>query len=258
MNNYIYISRIVLFLITLSSTSVHAMDTTEETFYGVARNDRGDIVYQEHHRVIYVQNRPQRNETRYSDVQGREFATLTSLFTYHPYVPEYTFVDRRFGREDRAQFLNAMQLIASSRATADAKPIEKKVKLPNDGVAGQGLHFFLRDHLDDLNQPGMTRKVEFVIPTEGQSYTFRIRRLKNPTATTAAFKIDIDSFFLRLFAPTIHVQYDIATGRLLSYQGASNLLTADQAVQNVTITYQYPHQAPAVATKLTLPPQTAH
>ncbi|MCK7574735.1 MAG: hypothetical protein MZV65_01690 [Chromatiales bacterium] len=44
---------------------------------------------------------------------------------------------------------------------------------------------------------------------------------------------------LRLFAPKLEVRYDRDTRRLLSYRGASNLLSADQGVQNVTITYRY-------------------
>ena len=56
---------------------------------------------------------------------------------------------------------------------------------------------------------------------------------------TVAFGIEADSWLLRLVAPRLEVRYDRETRRLLSYQGASNLLDADRGVQNVTITYRY-------------------
>ena len=73
-----------------------------------------------------------------------------------------------------------------------------------------------------------------------RDFLFRIRRLKEPgESATVAFNIEADSWFLRLFAPNLEVRYDRQTGRLLSYQGASNLLDADRSVQKVTITYRY-------------------
>lgn len=211
----------------------------EEVFHGIARDDRGEIAYTEEHRMIYENGRPQRNETRYRDAKGDEIAVLKSNFTTHPYVPSYSFEDRRFGRQD-GTFVDGNWVKIYGRADQNAPVQQDQIRLENDMVTGQGLHVYLRDHLDELAEGDAIRQVRFLVPLEGRDFVFRIRRLNAPGAPgVAAFNIEADSWLLRLFAPTLEVRYDRATRRLLSYRGASNLLGADRNVQNVTITYRY-------------------
>lgn len=215
-------------------------DHLEEVFQGVARDERGEIAYTEEHRMIYENGRPQRNETRYRDARGDEIAVLTSNFTTHPYVPSYAFEDRRFGRQD-GTFVDGNWVKVYGRADRNAPVQQDRVRLEDGMVTGQGLHLYLRDHLDELAEGNAIRQVRFLVPLEGRDYVFRIRRLDAPGAPgTVAFSIEADSWFLRLFAPKLEVRYDRETRRLLSYRGASNLLGADRSVQNVTITYRYP------------------
>ena len=211
----------------------------EEVFHGIARDDRGEIAYTEEHRMIYENGRPQRNETRYRDANGDEIAVLKSNFTTHPYVPSYSFEDRRFGRQD-GTFVDGNWVKIYGRADQNAPVQQDQIRLENDMVTGQGLHVYLRDHLDELAEGDAIRQVRFLVPLEGRDFVFRIRRLNAPGAPdVAAFNIEADSWLLRLFAPTLEVRYDRATRRLLSYRGASNLLGTDRNVQNVTITYRY-------------------
>ncbi len=213
----------------------------EEVFKGIARDARGEIAYIEEHRMTYENGRPQRNETRYLDAAGKEIAVLTSNFTAnHPYVPNYAFEDRRFGRQD-GTFVDGRWVKVYGRADQNAPVQQNMVRLEDDMVTGQGLHVFLRDHLDELAEGDAIKQVQFLVPMEGRDYTFRIRRLDmSSDPGTVTFNIEADSWFLRLFAPTLEARYDRASRRLLSYQGASNLLGADRGPQNVTITYRYP------------------
>jgi len=189
--------------------------------------------------MIYENGRPQRNETRYRDAKGDEIAVLKSNFTTHPYVPSYSFEDRRFGRQD-GTFVDGNWVKIYGRADQNAPVQQDQIRLENDMVTGQGLHVYLRDHLDELAEGDAIRQVRFLVPLEGRDFVFRIRRLNAPGAPdVAAFNIEADSWLLRLFAPTLEVRYDRATRRLLSYRGASNLLGAGRNVQNVTITYRY-------------------
>lgn len=211
----------------------------EEVFQGIARNARGEIAYIEEHRMIYQDGRPDRNETRYRDASGQEIAVLTSSFTHHPYVPNYSFEDRRFGRQDGA-FVDGAWVKLYGRADQEAPVRQDLVRLEDGMVTGQGLHVYLRDHLQQLSKDDAINQVRFLVPLEGRDFLFRIRRLKEPNeSATVAFNIEADSWFLRLFAPNLEVRYDRQTGRLLSYQGASNLLDAHRGVQKVTITYHY-------------------
>lgn len=218
-----------------------AMSVTrqEEVFQGIARNERGEIAYIEEHRMIYENGRPQRNETRYRNADGQEIAVLTSNFAANPYVPNYSFEDRRFGRQD-GTFVDGSWVKIYGRSDQNAPVQQDMVRLQNNMVTGQGLHVYLRDHLDELAEGDAVQQVRFLVPLEGRDFTFRIRRLDQPVEPgTVAFAIEADSWFLRLFAPALKVHYDRETRRLLSYRGASNLLGADRGVQNVTITYRY-------------------
>lgn len=211
-----------------------------ETFQGVARNERGEIVYIEEHRLRYQNGQIKQNDTRYLDAEGKEFAALTSKFTTHPYVPTYDFQDKRFGREDGTRVEDDVVRVYGRKDQAASKT-DGSIKLTDNMITGQGLHFFLRDHLEEFSREGVVKTVKFLIPLEGDYYTFRIRPINKPEAApgTLSLLIEIDNVLLRLFAPRLEVQYDVATKRLLSYEGASNLLTGDESVQNVMITYRY-------------------
>lgn len=214
----------------------------EEVFRGIARDDRGEIAYVEEHRMIYEDGRPHRNETRYLDANGQEIAVLNSSFATHPYVPDYSFQDRRFGRQD-GTFVDGAWIKIYGRSDQDAPIQQDMVRLEEGMVTGQGLHIYLRDHLESLSRGDAVKQVRFLVPLEGRDFVFRIRRSdESGESGTVAFNIEADSWFLRLFAPKLEVRYDLETRRLLSYQGASNLLDADREMQNVTITYRYPDQ----------------
>jgi hypothetical protein len=154
-------------------------------------------------------------------------------------VPNYAFEDRRFGRQD-GTFVDGSWVKIYGRTDQSAPVQQDMVRLRDNMVTGQGLHMYLRDHLDELAEGDAIQQVRFLVPLEGRDFTFRIRRLDQPVEPgTVVFAIEADSWFLRLFAPTLEVHYDRNSRRLLSYQGASNLLGADRDVQNVTITYRY-------------------
>lgn len=222
----------------LAAASVMASQQVE-TFQGVARDEQGAVVYVEDHRLVYENGRLRQNQTRYLDAAGREFATLRSTFASHPYLPDYRFEDRRFGREDGARARGDAVYFYGRESDAQTRR-ESAVPLRNDLVTGQGLHFFIRDQLPSLAR-GEVKQVDFLVPLDGDYYRFRIMR--NPAARDPAgvltVRIESDSWLARLVAPTIDVQYELATRRLLSYKGVSNLLSNDKSVQNVVIAYRY-------------------
>ena len=240
-----YLNAATFGMLLLADTALPAWAATgarqEEVFQGVARDERGEIAYTEEHRMIYEDGRPQRNETRYRDAQGQEIAVLNSNFITHPYVPNYAFEDHRFGRQD-GTFVDGAWVKIYGRTDQNAPVQQERVRLEANMVTGQGLHMYLRDHLEQLSKGDTIQQVRFLVPLEGRDFVFRIRRLDSPSEPGAVrFAIEADSWLLRLAAPTLEVRYDRETRRLLSYRGASNLLDADQSAQNVTITYRYPN-----------------
>ena len=53
------------------------------------------------------------------------------------------------------------------------------------------------------------------------------------------FEVEIDNWFLKLFAPKLKMVYDAKLKRLLSYSGLSNIRTEDKEMMNVDIDYIY-------------------
>ncbi|HCB12845.1 MAG TPA: hypothetical protein DEP36_04655 [Gammaproteobacteria bacterium] len=211
----------------------------EEVFQGVARDERGEIAYVEEHRMIYEDGRPHRNETHYLDASGQEIAVLISRFTTHPYVPNYSFQDHRLGRQD-GTFVDGAWVKIYSRSDQEAPVQQDMLRLEEGMVTSQGLHIYLRDHLAELAEGHAVKQARFLVPLEGRDFMFHIRRLDElREPDTVALNIEGDSGFLQLFAPKLEVHYDLETRRLLSYQGASNLLDANHKAQNVTIAYRY-------------------
>ena len=239
-----YLSAATFGVLLLADAALPACATAgvrqEEVFQGVARDDRGEIVYTEDHRMIYENGRPQRNETHYRDANGKEIAVLNSNFTSNPYVPNYAFEDRRFGRQD-GTFVDGSWVKVYGRAAENAPVQQEMLRLEKGMVTGQGLHVYLHDHLDELAQGGAVQQVRFLVPLEGREFLFRICPVeKHGDPDTVAFTIEADCWPLRLAAPTVEIRYDRVTRRLLSYRGVSRLLSADQDAQNVTIAYRYP------------------
>jgi hypothetical protein len=239
MVGYAALLALVVVLAALPTGPLQATTTRQvEKFQGVARTAQGDIAYTERHQVVYENGRHRQNQTRYLDASGREIATLDSEFNSHPYLPDYRFSDRRFGREDGTR-VTGRQVQVYGREDGKSPLQEKVLTLTDVMITGQGLHFYIRDHLKELAHPGAVKRVDFLVPLDGTSYAFRILPLAGGRPGTVSFKIESDSFLLRLVAPSLEVTYDLASGQLLSYRGLSNLLSADRGPQQVEITYQY-------------------
>ena len=211
----------------------------EEVFQGIARDRRGEIVYVEEHRMIYEDGRPHRDEVRYRDAAGQEIAVLNASFADHLYLPNYAFEDRRSGRQ-AGTFVDGSWVKAYGRVDRHAPVQQAMVPLAEDLITGQGLQVYLRDHLAELSEGDAATPVRFLMPLEGRDFTFHIHRLDTPDEPgTVAFAIEVENGLLQPSSPRPELRYERETGRLLSYRGVSNLLDADQGVQNVAIDYRY-------------------
>lgn len=208
-------------------------------FSGTARDDSGAVVYREQHRQTYRGQRHLSAETRYLSPEGEVIARLDSDYREHPYVPTYRFEDLRFQRQDGAE-VEGDRVTVYGRESAGESIERTTLALSDDMVSGQGLHHYIQDHLDRLTAGEMLR-VGFLAPLAGEVYNFRIRQTgMNTSNDTAKLRIDIDNWFLRLFAPYLEVEYDLRNAYLLRYRGPSNLLRPDREAQTVSIEYRYP------------------
>jgi hypothetical protein len=93
-------------------------------------------------------------------------------------------------------------------------------------IVGQGFHPFLCNRLESI-AAGEIFHVQLVLPSRLNQYQFRIRKLQIQ-GDVPRIRLEIDNWFLRLFAPQVDADYRLKTGRLLRYEGISNLTDASE------------------------------
>lgn len=204
-------------------------------FTGEARNKKNEIVYREKHKEIYDKKGIKQTHTEYFSAAGDKIADLVSTYDHSPALPNYQFQDLRDGYTDGARIEDG-QVVVERKTGFDKETKQKILRLKDDMVLGQGFHQSMRLKLNDIDQ-GQVLHVQLVLPTRLNDYSFRVRKIKRE-ADTLTLRLEIDNWFLRLFAPYIEVAYDMKTRNLVFYKGPSNVFDSDGDVQNVSITYQ--------------------
>jgi hypothetical protein len=227
-----------LFL-TLYPISESFADETQHhthTFTGKAYDENGELFYVEKHDTTYEGNRLINSLTTYYDPNERVLGTLTSEYDRDPRFCTYTFKDFRAGYEDGAQM--EKNRICLFRKPAPQKPKETEC-LPKtqEQIVGQGFHHFIVNHLEAIDN-GEILHVKLVFPSRLDEYTFRIRKLEEK-GDRLLVRLEVDNWILRLFAPYVEAVYDRKNGRLLRYEGISNISNAEGDHESVVIDYTY-------------------
>jgi hypothetical protein len=195
-----------------------------ERFRGVARSRDGSVAYVEVHEVKLSGGRVTSAETRYERPDGRTIARLVSDYPAGSFAPDYEFHDLRSG----------------AREAVHRKVLPLPEKLPL--VAGQGLDRYARAHLEELAR-GEVLRVSLALPGRLDAFGFQLR---GEPAADGRIRVSFEptSFVLRLLAPSLVGEYDRSTGRLVRYEGVSNVAGDDGSPQHVEIAYSYADASP--------------
>ncbi len=206
--------------------------------YGQAYDQTGkNLLYHEIHQVtLDVNGYNQLVETKYLDLNLKEFANMKSEFKSNLFVPDSELNDNRLKRKETLILQGDQARIAIF--IEGNKKEEKVVGTDSSFVAGQGFNNFILKYFDDLAS-GQNKKVSFVVIPLLDFFKFQAARKKAPeeNSATVEFKIQIASVFLKAFADPIYVQYDRKNRGLLEFRGLSNLSTAKDEKQQVVIRY---------------------
>ncbi|WP_226661002.1 hypothetical protein [Microbulbifer aggregans] len=110
-------------------------------------------------------------------------------------------------------------------------------------VVDAGFDEFVRQHWDGLLR-GDRVAFDFASPVHGRKVGLRARSIPCDEGGSSRVCIDVDVAqpLLRLFAGSLHLQYDDESRRLLVFEGVSNVLDARGNSQKVRIRYDYPRQ----------------
>jgi len=207
-----------------------------ETFTGRAVNLEGRLEYTEHHTVRYRNGGPTQSETVYYDALNQKIGDLKSTYAFGPQFGSYHFRDTRAEYEDGAD-VSADTIRLFRRMGPERDPEEKLLPREEDQIVGQGFHQFIVQNMEDIVR-GEVFHVRLVLPSRLDQFEFRIRKRKME-ADRVFIRLEIDNWFLRLFAPDVDVEYNPETRRLLRYEGVSNLEDASGGHKTVVITYTH-------------------
>ena len=207
-----------------------------QTFTGKAFNGGGELAYIEKHEVTYEGKDVIKSRTTYLDPDNRIIGYLFSEYSPLPQFCNYTFKDLRNRYEDGVQ-VKQDQICLFRKEGTEAE--EETACLPKDEkqIIGQGFHHFIVTHLDAIAK-GNIFHVKLALPSRLDQYSFRIRK-KDNEGNNLLICLEIDNWFFRLFAPHIDVVYEPESGRLIRYEGASNIADASGQYKEVQINYFY-------------------
>ncbi|MGD9057043.1 MAG: hypothetical protein PVF38_12925 [Desulfobacterales bacterium] len=215
----------------LSAVTVHA---DVEKFHGKAVNSDGEVIFFEEHTLRYENNQIASMNTIYYDANLKKIGELVSDFSQNSHLGSYDFRDDRLRYIDGAKVMQD-QILIYSKKTPEAGIQEKYIRREPGQIVGQGLHSFILENLDVLAK-GEIIPFKLVLPAQMDQFNIRIRK-SNLEDDRIVLRIELDNWFLRLFASHIQVEYDMDTRQLLSYQGVS--VVADESGKTVPVTISY-------------------
>jgi len=208
-----------------------------ETFNGTAQSN-GKIVYTEKHDVILDdQGKVIEAKTTYVDINGKPLATLKSDFKISLSLPDHTYTDERTkGKYGIRRINNIIEMFNQD----DNKP-EQKLALKNEDldrvlIGCQGFNYFLKGELEKIKM-NKTLPVLFMVPGDLSTYKFVLEFIQEYPDQIFEFKVKIENWFLRAFAPEFEFKYDKKIERIIWYKGMSNIKDDKGKNQNVEITY---------------------
>lgn len=210
-----------------------------ETLEGVAKNQKGEIVYLEKHTIEKDEAGLNKFiKVEYSKPDGSKFATMTSDFSSSKTVPDTIFEDTRFKSKSLIRVQNGS---VEFEEIKDGKSISKKTIPFNESmVASQGFDNFIRMNLSKLE----SRPVEFKFGVLESKDFFSLTGYRKPASSSQdlEFGIKASSWFVRLFADELRVVYDSEKKQLKSFAGRSNILDDAGKSQDVEIRYKWKNE----------------
>ncbi len=207
-----------------------------ETFIGKAINAKGNLEFIEEHRANYENDQIASLKTTYFDAEYNKIGEITSDFSAGIPFGSYDFKDERLQYIDGAKVLSDQILLYARKKPQDnikTKYLERK----SNQILGQGFHPFIQENFDELLQ-GKTFPAKLVLPSRMDQFNVRIRPVK-VVDERLRLRIELDNWFLRLFAPKIEAEYEIETRRLVAYSGVSAISNASGKNVQVSISYTY-------------------
>jgi hypothetical protein len=215
-----------------------------ERVYGKAYNLDGELEYVEEHVVTYENGSIAAIETTYYDAASQKIAGQVFDFTQGSQFGSYDFRDERHRYNDGVRVMPDQILIYCKE---NPKSDTKRKYLPrnSDQIVGQGFYQYVASNLEALAR-GDSISAKLVLPAQMGQYDVRIYK-NRIQGNRIQLVVELDNWFLRLFAPNIEVEFDLNSRRLLWYRGISMVSNKDNKNIEIVTTYDYPQQSSLLA-----------
>jgi len=226
--------RLLMIAAMLGPTTAVRADDAVESFSGSAfASDSDVLLYRETHFL-----RGREHIVLYRCPDGRPFARKLSHDDGDAQAPDFDLTDARLGYREGVRRVDGGREVYVQRSAAQPQQSDL-LSVPPDGVIDMGFEVFARHHWDEL-QRGDTLRFNFPVPSRRKFFAFKVNRIVPSAPTppgTATFRLGPGTWFSFLL-PHIDVTYDVATRRLVHYEGLSNV--RDLNGKNYRVRYEAP------------------
>lgn len=214
-----------------------------EVVRGIAYDDQGQLAYQERHTITYRDGRILNIKTVYTDKNKVPIAKTESDFSKNRELGNYDFHDDRHMYHDGAR-VYADRIAIFHRESPHADLQLKYLAREKNQVLGQGFNQFLIGKLDEI-AAGKVVYAKLVMPAKLDQFDVVIHK-EDIRENRIHIRIDVDSWFLKLFVPHIKVVFDMKSRRLLSYHGVSMVADESGDTTGVSVSYDYRNKTTVV------------
>lgn len=198
---------------------------TRTTGYAYTR-DGEQLIYTEQHTFSYDdQGRLTTHAVDYVSAAGDVWAVKSLDYRKNAYAPDFKLEDQRSTYVEGGELLDDEYRLFRVR---DDKPGDKTIDMNEATIVDAGFDTYVRANLDALRE-GKVGTIELAVPSSLIRLKFRIKPLGDEELfglSATRFRVEPASL-LRLIADAIDITYDRASGRLLRYEGLTNIRDAE-------------------------------
>ena len=216
-----------------------------EVINGRAFDDQGRLAYLERHTITHKDGRILKIDTVYTDADHRQIGRTESDFSSDTRLGNYDFRDDRLEYYDGARVYSDHIAIFCRETPNQDMQLKYLPREPNQ-VLGQGFNQFIIDRLDAI-AAGEIVHAKLILPAKQDQFGVVIRK-DRIVDDQMLIRVDVDSWFLKLFVPHIEVVFDMDARRLLRYRGISMIADESGKSIGVTVTYDYRDRTTLVKT----------
>lgn len=226
-----------------TSVFVSAMSATSAADVVRFRGDAYDLktgafIYSENHSAFHKNGKHTYSRVSYRDKSGHEFASKLISFEASQTQPSYELNDVRDGYQEGIKREGGVT-VYYARRKRNSEVKTKRILTPQPAVFDAGFDYYVRENFDQLCA-GQRKTFFFGVPVELDFFKFRASR--RAIGDSCHLYLELDNFFLRQIVKPIKLWYDVATRRLLKYEGISNINGPDGKSIYVRVVFTYPEK----------------